>query len=214
MDDSRHISEDEISKIQYVMEHCQSKIYIRAVLLEDCKLSDKIRSFLAEFSEATDSAFIEIFDKGENPQLESEITAELEPVIALFDSDGKYTGVSFHGVPSGHELESFMYAIYNAAGPGQEISDELFERIKKLKPMNLKIGISPTCVLCPQLVLACQRTAIINSGITAEMVDLVQFPALRKKYKIMSIPALIINNNDVVFGEKNIDELMDILEKH
>ena len=43
------------------------------------------------------------------------------PVVALLNKDGEYSGVKFHGVPGGHELNSFLLAIYNLAGPGQAL---------------------------------------------------------------------------------------------
>jgi len=212
--DYSFFSEKEVSQIRHVMELCESKIQLNAILLDDCDLSEKMRSFLNEFSEVTDKISISTFTKNDNEKLESEISTELYPVMALMDKDGKYARVNFHGVPAGHELESFMLAIYNVAGPGEEISDELLNRVKKLNPMNLKVGVSLSCVICPEFVTACHRISILNDSITAEMVDLQHFSAIRKKFKIMSVPALIINDNDVVFGGKRIEELVSCLEQY
>lgn len=49
------------------------------------------------------------------------INADKFPVVALINSNGEYSGVKFHGVPGGHELNSFILAIYNLAGPGQAL---------------------------------------------------------------------------------------------
>jgi len=217
MNNSIFFSKNEITQIQYVLDLCQSKIYIYAILLNDCKLSDDMRLFITRFSDIsgiTDKINIETCENDDNPQSESEITTELLPVITLLDKDRKYMGVNFHGIPSGHELESFMHAIYNVAGPGQKVGDDILERAKNLKQMSLIIGTSFSCSLCPELVQACQRIASINDKITADMVDLSYYPDLRKKHKIMSIPALIINNKDVIFGQKSIEELMDYLEQY
>ena len=35
-----------------------------------------------------------------------------------------FTGLAFHGVPSGHEFNSFVLGLYNAAGPGQPLDDD------------------------------------------------------------------------------------------
>jgi len=202
-----------IGQIRHVMELCIDDVFIYAVLQPDCPLSFKIRNFLLEFSEATDRMPIQIYERGENPELESKISTDLYPVIALLDKNGVYTGVNFHGVPGGHELESFILAIYNAAGPGQAMSESLMQRIKKLPAfINLKIGVSLSCTMCPDVVQGCQRMALINNGVTAEMIDLQYFPELRDKYNIMSVPAIIINDNDVLFGKKGIEDLVNYLE--
>lgn len=50
------------------------------------------------------------------------------------DGDGSlvFTGLAFHGVPSGHEFNSFVLGLYNAAGPGQPLGDDLIERAKSI----------------------------------------------------------------------------------
>ena len=46
--------------------------------------------------------------------------------------DGKPTGLAFHGVPSGHEFNSFVLGLYNVAGSGQPLGDDLIERAKSI----------------------------------------------------------------------------------
>ncbi|ETJ29229.1 hypothetical protein Q604_UNBC16225G0001, partial [human gut metagenome] len=46
-------------------------------------------------------------------KLENKINADKYPVAALLDHNNNYSGVKFHGVPGGHELNSFILAIYN-----------------------------------------------------------------------------------------------------
>ncbi|MCL2231863.1 MAG: FAD-dependent oxidoreductase [Treponema sp.] len=206
-------SEQAATQIRYVMERCESKVQLNAVLAKNNALSDSIKRFLDEFAVITDKVTINVFEEGENPQLQSQIATTLYPVIALMDEHGKYSGVNYHGTPAGHELESFILAIYNVAGPGQSISGELLQRVKNLKPANLKIGVSLSCTMCPDVVQACQRIGVLNDNITAEMVDLQYYPGLRDTFSIMSIPALIINDTDVLFGRKSFEELLDYLEK-
>jgi len=206
-------SEQAETQIRYVMERCQSKISLNAILLTGHELSENVKRFLDEFSRITDKVSVNVFTKGENPALESTLATDLYPVVALLDRRGKYSGVNFHGVPAGHELESFILAIYNVAGPGQSITGGLLEKVKNLKPMNLKIGVSLSCTMCPDVVQACQRIAALNDSITAEMVDLRYYPELRDRFNILSIPALIINDEDVLFGRKTFEELVEHLER-
>lgn len=208
-------NDDSKTQINYVMERCQNKITINAVLLKDNELSDKIKLFLNEYSEITDKVTVNIYQKGENLDIENEIGTDIYPVIAIMDKNSKYTGASYHGVPGGHELESFILAIYNTAGPGQAINETLLQRIRNInRKINLKIGISLSCTMCPDLVQACQRLSILNENVTAQMIDLQHFKEIRDKYTIMSVPALIINNNDILFGKKSLEELVTYLEKN
>ena len=48
--------------------------------------------------------------------------------------DGNNTGISFRGLPNGHEFSSFLLAILNTDGQGKNFPDEIIQRrIKLLK---------------------------------------------------------------------------------
>ena len=53
-----------------------------------------------------------------------------------------------------------------------------------------------------------------NRNISAEVYDLNHFPELRKRYNVMSVPCLVIDEGrTVTFGKKNIRQLLDILKE-
>jgi len=221
-DHSDHANEDFFTEetraqIKYVMDRCQSKVKVHAVLADGNALSDKAQQFLTQFADITDQVEVRIFKQGENPELEAQLSnaqhPALYPVITILAADGHYLGTNFNGIPGGHELESFILAIYNAAGPGQAIEDDLLKRIQQLPALDLKVGISLSCTLCPDVVQACHRLSILNPAITATMLDLSYFSEFRDKHSIMSVPALIANDEDISFGKKNLDEVVSYLEK-
>ena len=67
--------------------------------------------------------------------------------------------------------------------------------------------------MCSDLVVAAQRLAALNDKVTAEVYDVNLFPDLRSKYKVMSVPCLVVNDSDVSFGRKNLSELLEHLSK-
>ena len=76
----------------------------------------------------------------------------------------------------------------------------------------MKILVSLSCTMCPELVTAAQRIAAENSSVTAEVYDLNHFPALKDRYQVMSVPCLVINDGEkVVFGKKNVGQLVELL---
>ena len=206
-------SEDINTQIRYVMERCQSRVGLHAVLKSDDLLSDKLRHFLLQFSEITDGVDLHTYELGENLEIEKKFASSVFPLIALSNQDGSLSGASFSAVPGGHELESFILAVYNVAGPGQNIDENLKARIMRLPKANIKIGISLSCTMCPDVVQACQRISILNPNITASMLDLQYFPEVQDRHSIMSVPAIIINDKEVIFGKKNLEEMVDILER-
>ena len=208
------LNEEISSQIREVFSKMEKEVTLVTIVDEDVKKSLELKEVLEEISELGEKVRLEVHKKGENPETEEKINADKFPVVALLDNDGKYRGVKFHGIPGGHELNSFVMAIYNLAGPGQELSPEIIENIKGIdKKINVKVGISLTCHHCPEVVIATQRMAIENENIEAEMIDVLQFADIRIKHNIMSVPAIIINDSEVYFGAKKIEEIIELLKK-
>lgn len=163
------------------------------------KFSQEMVAFLEEFTQLSDQITY-IVEDGKIPSMK------------FFDDKGNDLGVTYHAVPGGHEFNSFIIALYNAIGPKQTLDQSLLERIHQLdQDLKLSVVVSLSCTMCPELVMASQRIALENSKIQAEMFDIAHFPDLKDKYKIMSVPCLIVNDEKTYFGKKDISQLLDIL---
>ncbi len=151
--------------------------------------------------------------------LSDKLTAEFEtdagetlPLIALYNENQKPLGIAFHGVPGGHELNSFVVTIYNASGAGQTVSPEILERIRKLGKIHLDIAVTLSCTMCPATVMAACLLALRNPQVTTDIYDVSHFPAMREKYSIMSVPCIIANGKVIGFGRKSTEELLAMLQ--
>ncbi|MBN7773776.1 FAD-dependent oxidoreductase [Clostridium aminobutyricum] len=196
-----------------ILERFEKRISLLTFLDETSEFNEELKSFLSEFASLSDKVQIQYLNKGENPEKEKEVHVTLFPAFAILDSDGSYTGVQFHGIPGGHEINSFILALYNAAGPGQTIGAETLEKIQTVKKkVNLKIGVSLSCTLCPDVVALSQLMALKNPLIEAEMIDVSRFPDFKNQYAIMSVPAIVINDDKLSFGKKTLDDLLALME--
>jgi len=154
------------------------------------------------------------YNEGENKELETKVKVTRTPTIAILDKDGNYTGLKYSSLPSGHELNSFILGLYNVAGPGQKVATESLEKIEKInKPINIKIGISLSCTKCPKTVQATQRIATLNKNVEMEMVNIFTFQDFKNRYDIMSVPAIIVDDQHIYFGEKTVEDMLEIINK-
>ena len=145
--------------------------------------------------------------------------------LCVAGDDGRlvFTGLAFHGVPSGHEFNSFVLGLYNAAGPGQPLDDDLRSRAAAIaEPTDVMILVSLTCTMCPETVLSAQRIASLNPNVRAEAYDVSHFPELKDQYGAMSVPCIVINRGagagadgdgeqKVEFGKKSIPQMLALL---
>lgn len=134
--------------------------------------------------------------------------------LSIDDEEGKDLGLRFYGVPGGHEFNSFIIALYNAAGPGQAIDASLHQRILGIeKPMAIKIYISLSCTMCPDLVMAAQRIGALHDKIHVSVYDLSYYPEVKEELGIRSVPCMQIQDGPLLFGKKGIDTLVALLEE-
>ena len=137
------------------------------------------------------------------------------PWVSICNCKGEETGLAFHGVPAGHEFTSFVLGLYNASGKGQQIDLSSLERIQQIdKEIDFKIIVSLSCTMCPELVVSCQKIASLSQKVKAHVYDIAHFESLKTKYKVMSVPFLVINDNVVTFGKKNINQVLDFIDNN
>lgn len=171
--------------------------------LDDKPVSQELENYMEELAKLT--------TKLEVRTASSDL--QHKPCVRICRGDGSWTGLAFHGVPGGHEFTSFVLGLYNAAGPGQQLDADVMAEAKAIaKPVNIKILISLSCTMCPDLVTAAQRLATLNDNISAEIYDLNHFPDLRDKYQVMSVPCMIINDGESSFGKKNARQILDLIQ--
>ena len=201
------------SQLKGVLARLEKNVTLVSIVDESNSKSIELRDLILDIADLDERVNAEIYNKGENVEVENKIHADKYPVVALLDSDKKYSGVKFHGVPGGHELNSFILAIYNLGSAGQQISEETLNNIKKIdKDINIKVCVSLSCHLCPDVVVSSQRIAIENKKVEAEMIDISNFKEIKDKFKVMSVPAIIVNDEQIYFGAKKIDEIINLIK--
>lgn len=172
--------------------------------LDSRSISKELEQFITDLTAMSDKLAMDVVDR--------KTDAALAPCVELCQADGTPTGLAFHGVPSGHEFTSFVLGLYNAAGPGQTIEPDILQEIAAInKPIDIKILVTLSCTMCPDLVVSAQRIAAANSYVTAHVFDIHHFEDLKNQYKVMSVPCLVVNDERVSFGKKNIQQVLEFI---
>lgn len=195
------LDDDTRGALKPVLDRFEKPITLR-LYKDDSELSYEDEKLLKELAALSDKVSYEM--KNAEPGLEH--------TISIVRNDGTEAGLYFHGVPGGHEFNSFILAMYNTAGPGQDIGEDNEKRIAAIQDKkDVTIAVSLSCTMCPDLVAAAERIAAASDKVTVHVYDLAHYPDLQNKYNIMSVPCLIVNDKDIHFGKKGVAELLDIL---
>ena len=193
---------DMLAQLNAVFGKMESKLVL-SLGLDSRASSNELKHYMEELAKLTDKLSV---------RLEENVDEKEAPYVKVCKEDGSYSGLAFHGIPGGHEFTSFILGLYNVAGPGQQIEDDIKSKIEAVdKETKIKLMVSLTCTMCPDLVVAAQRIASLNPKVSTEVYDLNHFPDLRDKYQIMSVPCMVINDGKPNFGKKDISQVLDLI---
>lgn len=197
-------SEDILAQLTAVFSKMAQPLKLK-LYLDERPVSEELKQYMSALA-----------DKTEKLILETEMSLDEEkgerPCVRILKVNGEDTGLAFHGVPGGHEFTSFILGLYNASGPGQALEEDVEKEIQSIQSdVHMKILVSLSCTMCPELVTAAQRIASASPHVTADVYDLNHFEDLKEKYKVMSVPCLVLNDTKVSFGKKNIRQLLELI---
>lgn len=192
------------AQLETVFSRMENSLVLK-LYLDDRTVSQELEAYVESLVAMTDKITMQVVKEHHELYV---------PCVRLYRQGDVYTGLAFHGVPGGHEFSSFVLGMYNAAGPGQAIEEDVKKRVQDLKhPVDIKILVTLSCSMCPDLVVAAQHLAAISDMITTEVYDVRHFESLGKEYNVMSVPCMVINDEHVLFGKKNMQQVLEIIEK-
>ncbi len=190
-------------QLNTVFSRMENPLWLK-LYLDDRPVSTELEHFITSLVELSEKLTVSVAERN--------ASATDAPCVTVCKADGTETGLAFHGIPSGHEFTSFVLGLYNAAGPGQALEEDIKQQIASISTLiDMKILITLSCTMCPDLVVAAQRIAAENSHITAHVYDIHHFEDLKNQYNVMSVPCLVVNNDKVSFGKKNISQVLSLL---
>lgn len=124
---------------------------------------------------------------------------------------GEETGVTFAGLPLGHEFTSLVLALLQVSGRAPKVDESVIKRIQAIKkPMKFETYVSLTCHNCPDVVQALNIMSVLNPNISNTMVEGGTFQDEIKERDIMAVPTVYMNGENFSGGRM---ELEDILNK-
>ena len=122
---------------------------------------------------------------------------------------GEDTGVTFAGIPLGHEFTSLVLALFKLAEELQKLIRNVIDQIKDIKgEYHFETYISLTCHNCPDVVQALNLMSILNPSITHTMIDGAAFKEEVESKNIMAVPTVFLNGESFGGGRMTLEEIL------
>lgn len=122
---------------------------------------------------------------------------------------GEETGITFAGVPLGHEFTSLVLALLQVSGRAPKIDQSVIDQIKKIDgEYHFESYVSLTCHNCPDVVQALNIMSVLNPNITHTMIDGAAFKEEVESKNVMAVPAVFLNGEFWNGGRISLQEII------
>jgi alkyl hydroperoxide reductase subunit F len=122
---------------------------------------------------------------------------------------GEETGITFAGIPLGHEFTSLVLALLQVSGRTPKVDEKIIEQIKGIEgEYHFESYISLSCHNCPEVVQALNVMSVLNPGITHTMIDGGVFKDEVESKNIMAVPSVYLNGEPFSTGRMAIEEIL------
>ncbi|WP_145459609.1 alkyl hydroperoxide reductase subunit F [Staphylococcus pettenkoferi] len=184
------------SQLQQLLQLMEGDAVLRASLGSDDK-SEELKALLDEVSAMSSQIQVE------------EASLKRTPSFTVNRPD-EDTGITFAGIPMGHEFNSFVLALLQVSGRPPKEEQSVLNQIKSLEgPLHFETFVSLTCQKCPDVVQALNLMSVVNPNITHTMIDGAVFKD--ESEDIMAVPAVFLNGEEFGNGRMSVQDILNQL---
>ncbi|WP_342513515.1 alkyl hydroperoxide reductase subunit F [Sporosarcina sp. FSL K6-1522] len=170
------------------------------ILLKVSAGSDKVSREMLELVDelATMSSHIKV----EHAQLERTPSFSVNRI-------GEETGITFAGIPLGHEFTSLVLALLQVSGRAPKVEQKVIDQIKDIQEtLHFESYISLSCQNCPEVVQALNLMSVLNPNISHTMIDGAAYKEEVESKNIMAVPTVILNGEAFGSGRMTVEEIL------
>lgn len=158
--------------------------------------SNKMKEFLVEVTALSDLLSFE------------EVAGLRKPQFAV-DQPDQTSGITFAGLPLGHEFASFILAVLQVSGRAPKIDEADYQQIEGItETLHFETFISLTCQNCPDVVQALNIMAVLNPNISHTMIEGGAFKEEVETKNILAVPTVFLNGEEFSSGRATLAQLL------
>lgn len=167
----------------------------------ECGYCKETRQIAEEVAALNDLVSVQVHDFVADKELAEAYGIDKIPAIAVTGEGDVDFGIRFYGIPSGYEFTSLLEAITAVGTMHFHLDDTTRAFLDSLEtPLHLQVFVTPTCPYCPRAVVMAHNLALASDKVTADMVEVTEFPHLGQRYHVMGVPRTVINDDTYIEG--------------
>ncbi|NWG22232.1 MAG: thioredoxin family protein [Chloroflexi bacterium] len=168
---------------------------------ENCELCDVTGELVEEIAGIHPLLRVTRYDLAADAGRAAELGVDKAPaIVVLGGEEARDYGVRFYGIPSGYEFITLLEALRMVGSDSVELQPATRTFLDELtQPVHLQVFVTPGCPYCPRAGVLAHRLAYASPLVSADVVEVSEFPELGERYEVMGVPRTVID--DVVHIE-------------
>jgi alkyl hydroperoxide reductase subunit F len=189
----------------------------------DATLKTQLQAYLEKVTQPFE--IVASLDDGEKSQ---ELLGLLKDIVGLTDKitlrtdgsdarrpsfslvrSGADIGLTFAGIPMGHEFTSLVLALLQVGGHPSKLDAETIAQIQAIEGrFEFETYFSLSCQNCPDVVQALNLMAVLNPNIRNVSIDGALFQEEVERRQIMAVPSIYLNGEVFASGRMEVKEIL------
>jgi len=165
----------------------------------ECELCEETRELLGEVASLSDQITLTVHDIRTESDLARDTGVSRVPTLVL---RGAARGVvRYLGIPAGLEFGTLLEDLAAVSRGTTTLKQESRTKLASLtKPVHVQVFVTPTCPYCPKVASLAHQAAVENAHVTADVIEISEFPDLAAQYHVRGVPKIVMNDTVELVG--------------
>jgi glutaredoxin-like protein len=165
----------------------------------ECELCEETRGLLEEVASLSEQITLNVHDVRTASALARQAGASRVPTLVL---RGAARGVvRYVGIPAGLEFGTLLEDLAAVSRGTTTLAEESRTKLATLtKPVHIQVFVTPTCPYCPKVASLAHLAAVESENVTADVIEISEFPELAAQYRVRGVPKVVINDTVELVG--------------
>ena len=164
-----------------------------------CELCEETRALLEDVASLSDRIALTVHEVRTESDLARETSVSRVPTLVL---RGAARGVvRYLGIPAGLEFGTLLEDLAAVSLGTTTLNQESRTKLASLtKPVHVQVFVTPTCPYCPKVASLAHQAAVESGNVTADVVEISEFPDLAAQYQVRGVPKVVMNDTVELVG--------------
>ena len=173
----------------------------------ECRSCSQVQQVLEELSELSPRLNLEVVDFYAEADRAKEEGVSRIPATVLESASGNRA--RFYGLPLGYQLPVLIDSVKSLSRGSTRLSVNTRKQLRRLtKPVHIQVFVTPGSETSAGMALLAHAMAVDGPQITADVIEIEEFPDLTRRYGVRQVPTTIINEVATIWGMVSQEELL------